>query len=55
MTLETTFVIVTGNEDEQKEWAEALTLAINSRAAINADERGSFLSARTALESEHAD
>jgi len=40
VTLETTFVIVTGNEDEQKEWAEALTLAINSRAAINADERG---------------
>jgi hypothetical protein len=40
VTLELTFIVVTGTEEEQKEWVEALTLACNNLAALSCDDRG---------------
>jgi len=47
VTLEMTFIVVTGNEEEQKEWVEALTLASNNLTALCCDDRGTYV-ARTA-------
>jgi len=39
VTLEMTFIVVTGNEEEQKEWVEALTLASNNLTALCCEDR----------------
>lgn len=40
VTLEMTFIIVTGTEEEQKEWVDALSIAINNLTAINTEAKG---------------